>query len=176
MVAHPSVRTIRVEPADESHADAIAALRNAAADRLTDEFGKGVWSGHCSDRGVLSEMKGSVTVFVARVAATSDAIIGTMTLGTRKPWAIYPAYFTATERPLYLTSMAVAPAHQRQGVGRALLTEAQEIAARWPADAIRLDAFDAHAGAGAFYAKCGFREVGRKTYRTIPLVYYELRL
>jgi GNAT superfamily N-acetyltransferase len=68
----------------------------------------------------------------------------------------------------------VAPAHQRTGVGRALLAEAARIAAAWPADAIRLDAFDAESGAGDFYAKCGFREVGRKAYRTVPLIYYEL--
>jgi len=30
------------------------------------------------------------------------------------------------------------------------------------------------AGAGAFYAKCGFREVARVTYKHDPLVYYEL--
>ena len=46
----------------------------------------------------------------------------------------------------------------------------------WPADAIRLDAYDAPAGAGDFYAKCGFREVGRATYRGVPLVYFELLL
>ena len=44
------------------------------------------------------------------------------------------------------------------------------------ADAIRLDAYDAHAGAGSFYAKCGFKERGRVVYRDDPLVYYELVL
>ena len=43
----------------------------------------------------------------------------------------------------------------------------------WPADAIRLDAYDADAGAGDFYAKCGFREVGKATYREVPLRYFE---
>jgi hypothetical protein len=43
-------------------------------------------------------------------------------------------------------------------------------------DAVRLDAYDAVAGAGPFYEKCGFREVGRATYRITPLVYYELTL
>ena len=41
------------------------------------------------------------------------------------------------------------------------------------ADAIRLDAYDAEAGAGEFYVKCGFREVGRVAYRGVPLTYYE---
>ena len=37
---------------------------------------------------------------------------------------------------------------------------AEAIASAWPADAIRLDAFDSAPGAGAFYAKCGLRENG----------------
>jgi ribosomal protein S18 acetylase RimI-like enzyme len=70
--------------------------------------------------------------------------------------------------------MAVAPGMQRQGVGRRLLDEACAVAAAWPSDAIRLDAYDASAGAGGFYAKCGFQEVGRITYRGVPLIYFEL--
>jgi GNAT superfamily N-acetyltransferase len=69
--------------------------------------------------------------------------------------------------------MAVHPELQRNGVGRLLLKEAEAIARAWPADAIRLDAFDAEAGAGGFYAKCGWREVGRVTYRKDPLIYFE---
>jgi GNAT superfamily N-acetyltransferase len=72
--------------------------------------------------------------------------------------------------------MAVLPTIQRQGVGRLLIKEAVRQARAWPADAIRLDAFDADAGAGGFYAKCGFREVGRVTYRKAPLIHFELVL
>jgi hypothetical protein len=46
----------------------------------------------------------------------------------------------------------------------------------WPADAIRLDAWDAQAGAGEFYRKCGYREVGRAAYRKTRLIYFELAL
>ena len=41
------------------------------------------------------------------------------------------------------------------------------------ADALRLDAFDARAGAGDFYARCGFTERGRVVYKSDPLIYYE---
>jgi hypothetical protein len=44
------------------------------------------------------------------------------------------------------------------------------------ADAIRLDAYDGAVGAGAFYAKYGFKEVGRVVYRGTPLIYFELLL
>ena len=50
------------------------------------------------------------------------------------------------------------------------------VARAWPADAIRLDAYDADAGTGEFYRKCGFRECGRRVYRGTPLIYYELVL
>ena len=41
------------------------------------------------------------------------------------------------------------------------------------AAAIRLDAYDSTAGAGGFYARCGYREVGRVTYRGTALIYFE---
>ena len=101
-------------------------------------------------------------------------IVGTLRLATKKPWAIDTKYFSAAKKPLYLTGMAVHPDFQRKGVGRLLMKQAEAVARAWPADAIRLDAFDAHAGAGAFYAKCGYREVARVTYKKDPLIYFEL--
>jgi GNAT superfamily N-acetyltransferase len=72
--------------------------------------------------------------------------------------------------------MAVHPRAQRKGVGRRLLQEAVAVARAWPADAIRLDAFDAAAGEAPFYAKCGFREIVHIRYKNNPLVYFELLL
>ena len=107
------------------------------------------------------------------IARTNGKIVATLNLTTKKPWAIHPAYFTKVRRPLYLLAMAVAPDKQRMRIGRRLLDEARSIAQAWPCDAIRLDAYDAKAGAGGFYAKCGYREVGRVTYRKAPLIYFE---
>lgn len=72
--------------------------------------------------------------------------------------------------------MAVAPAKQRHGIGTHCLEGAERAARSWPADAIRLDAYDAKAGAGGFYATNGFTEVGRTKYRNTQLIYYELLL
>jgi GNAT superfamily N-acetyltransferase len=105
-----------------------------------------------------------------------DQIVAVLRLAAKKPWAIDAAYFSGSKRPLYLTDMAVAPTIQRCGVGRALLLEALNVAQSWPADAIRLDAYDAPAGAGGFYARCGFEERGRAVYRGVPLIYFERRL
>ena len=151
-------------------AAAVAAVRVAAADRLTKEFGDGHWSAHTNEAAVIRDMKSS------RVLAVRDGgeIVGTLTLQSKKPWAIDVSYFTPCKKALYLINMAVAPDRQRQGVGRVLLAEALTAARSFPADAIRLDAYDAAAGAGNFYRKCGYRNVGGKSFHGVPLLYFEL--
>jgi GNAT superfamily N-acetyltransferase len=125
-----------------------------------------------TERGMLFVMS-RATVYLARYRGKP---IATLALSTRKPWAIDRAYFSAVKRPLYLTGMAVHPRVQGRGAGRACLEQAARFAREWPADSICLDAFDQAWGAGGFYAKCGYREVGRATYRAAPLIYYEMLL
>ena len=159
-------------PATNADAPAIASLLNSAAEHLTRQFGQGHWSGRVTDRGVLWGIKTS------RVLVVKDdaRIVAMLRLATKKPWAIDVKYFVSVPRPLYLVGMVVEPGLQRQGLGRTLVEEATAVARAWPSEAIRLDAYDAEAGAGGFYAKCGFREVGRVTYRNVPLLYFELLL
>ncbi|MGD0302746.1 MAG: GNAT family N-acetyltransferase [Bryobacteraceae bacterium] len=150
----------------------LVSLRNAVNQHLISQYGKGHWAAGLTEKGVRFAMRTS-TVYVAR---RRGRLIATLALSTKKPWAIDKKYFSASRRPLYLTSMAVAPDQQRQGVGRLCIKAVRQIAAEWPSDAIRLDAYDSKAGAGEFYAKCGFREVGRATYRNAPLIYFEMLL
>lgn len=163
----------RIHLALPEEAAAIARLRTAVADELTRRYGQGHWSSAVSERGVLLGMRTS-KVFVTR--DESGHPIATLRLATKKPWAIDKTYFTGCARPLYLTDMAVAPELQRQGVGRLCVEEMKRVGREWPGDAIRLDAYDAEAGAGGFYRKCGFREVGRVLYRKVPLIYFETLL
>ena len=153
-------------------AGAIAALQTRVAEDLTRRHGVGHWSAPVTEQNVARGIASS-TVLIGR---DEGVIVGTLRLVTKKPWAIDPAYFAAVRRPLYLLSMAVEPARQRTGIGTRLLAEVRVVGAQWPADAIRLDAYDSAAGAGSFYAKCGYREVGRVTYRSVPLRYFELLL
>jgi GNAT superfamily N-acetyltransferase len=150
----------------------VASLRAMVAADLTRRYGRGHWSLVGTDKSVLRDIR-TARVLLARDGAR---VVGTVRLATKRPWAIDPAYFTACARALYLTDMAVVPALQRQGIGRRCLAHACLVAKTWPADMIRLDAYDGPVGAGGFYARCGFREVGRVTYRKTPLVYYELVL
>lgn len=163
---------IRIERATERDVAALVALRVSVARDLTARHGLGHWSTEVSESGVR---RGTTHSHVC-VARDDDTVVGTLRLGTTKPWAIDISYFTPRTRALYLTDMAVLPSRQGRGLGRRMLQEARRIAAEWPTDAIRLDAYDAEAGAGGFYARCGFREVGRVVYRRSPLVYYELLL
>jgi GNAT superfamily N-acetyltransferase len=110
------------------------------------------------------------------IARKGKRIMGTLNLQTKKPWAIDVSYFTPVKKAIYLVGMAVVPTVQKQGVGRALMEEAMKQVRAWPADAIRLDAWDADAGAGSFYAKCGYREVAHVVYKNSPLIYFELIL
>ena len=161
--------------ATNSDAAVLAALHSAVSEDLTRRFGHGFWSSAPTERAVLNELRKPKFSRIL-IACANRRIIGTLRLATKKPWAIDTTNFTTATRPLYLTGMAVHPDLQRQGVGRLLLKEAEAVTRAWPADAIRLDAFDAEAGAGAFYAKCGFREVARVTYKKDPLLYFEMVL
>lgn len=156
-------------PAD---APTLAELRAQAARDLTAKFGDGHWSTEPTLRGAIADLR-NAQVWVAR---RGKQPVATFRLATKKPWAIDTAYFTNCRRAIYLTNMAVLPELQRQGVGRRCIEHAIERVRLWPGNAIRLDAYNADAGAGGFYEKCGFREVGRVLYRLTPLVYYELLL
>lgn len=149
--------------------EAIVALQNAVAEHLTARHGKGHWSSASTARGVLHSLKHARV----RVGRSGARVATILRLAKKKPWAIDVRYFTPVKLPLYLTGMAVTVDHQRSGLGRLAMDDAHAIAAGWPAEAIRLDAYDAEAGAGGFYLKCGYEERGRVVYRNAPLIYYE---
>jgi GNAT superfamily N-acetyltransferase len=152
--------------------EAIAALQNSVAEALTLRYGKGHWSSVSTAKAVAHSLKQARV----RMGRSAGNLVTVLRLARKRPWAIDPSYFTPVRVPLYLTSMAVAVEHQRRGLGRLALEDAHAVAIAWPADAIRLDAYDADAGAGGFYERCGYTERGRVVYRRAPLIYYELLL
>lgn len=163
----PRFRDARAEDVPQ-----IAALLNATAGALTARFGEGPWSAPTSERAVTLSLRHARI----RVGRVDRRIVSTLRLAPKKPWAIDTTYFTPVRRALYLTNMAVAVAAQGRGWGRLALDDARRIAHTWQVDAIRLDAYDAAAGAGPFYLACGYTERGRVTYKGDPLAYFELLL
>jgi len=162
----------RLKIATTTDAPAIASLWVAADQHLTAKYGNGPWSGSVTERGVLFSMRNAAV----HVLRKRNQLIATLTLAAKKPWAIDRKYFSKCNRPLYSTAMAVAPDWQRQGIRRLCVEAAAQLAKQWPGDAIFLDAYDAGAGAGEFYRRCGSREVGRASHRNAPLIYFEMQL
>jgi len=161
----PEPMSLTFTLADQADTPTLAALRNATAEALTERFGLGPWT-----QAPPFDLRNG-RVFVAR---NDGLIVGHIRLQTKKPWAIDVSYFTPVSRALYITGLAVDPSVQRQGIGRMLILEAVRQMRAFPAQALRLDAWDHAAGAGPFYIKCGFTDRGRVTYRKAPLIYFEL--
>ena len=161
---------LTIQIATVNEAAAIARLLNDAADHLTGKFGKGHWSYHTSEKSVVNAITGKSKIIIA---LNGQEIAGSYCLQTKKPWAIDPAFFTPVEQALYLVGMAVSPAWQQKGIGRYMMQELPAFITQWPAQAVRLDAYDHAAGAGDFYRKNGFTERGRVLYRGNPLIYFE---
>ena len=143
---------------------ALAALHTAVAEHLTNKHGRGPWSSKTTEKGASYSLRTS-RVFVA---LEGTEVVGTLRL-TEAPKRTFSLWgLVVTRGPL--------KARQNLGIGRRCLEKAKQAARAWPADAIRLDAYDADAGAGPFYARCGMVEIGRAKYRNAPLVYFELLL
>ena len=172
MSASDSLRGLRFSLGTEADGWAIADLGRRAAERLTQDFGRGDWSTSANEAAVIRAMDRARYV----VGRIGDEIVASLRLAAKKPWAIDVTRFTPVDRPLYLVDMVVTPERQRMGVGRRLLAEAAQVARQWPADAIRLDAYDALAGAAPFYRKCGWQGRGGVMYRGTSLLYFELLL
>jgi GNAT superfamily N-acetyltransferase len=160
---------VSIHLATTDDAEAIAEVITAAAQDLTDKHGPGHWSAVATKKGILYNM-GKARVLVAKV---DDKVVGTLRLSSSRPWIIDPAYFTPVYRPIYLVDMAVRPGYQLIGVGRALIEQAKAMVAALKGDSIRLDAYEGIAGAGGFYEKCGFTEMGHIQYKKVPHIYFE---
>jgi GNAT superfamily N-acetyltransferase len=163
---------VHLQLAGSADIPALLELRTAVARHLEENFGPGFWCSRSTEKGAAFELRRG-GVYVARLRGR---LIAALNLSKRKPWAIDRRYFSLSRMPVYITGMAVHPRHQGKGVGSGCIEEARGIALQMGADSICLDAFDCAAGAGPFYAKCGFREVGRTVYRDAPLIYYEMVL
>jgi GNAT superfamily N-acetyltransferase len=158
-----------VSLATSSDAGALAALRTSVARDMSQQFGEGAWSATPSEAEVTQQLSASHVL----VARREPEIIGTVRLARAIPWAIDSSSFTPVASALYVLGLAVIPEARGQGVGRQLMEAAKATARAESAGALWLDAYEHAAGAGPFYLKCGFRQVGRTLYRETPLIYYE---
>ncbi len=75
--------------------------------------------------------------------------------------------FSPPVRRLMVDHIAVAPAARRQGIGRALLTAARDLARSEACDEILLDTWEANTEAHAFFRATGFAP-RRMLFRAVP--------
>jgi ribosomal protein S18 acetylase RimI-like enzyme len=163
----PPNTTISLASADD--VKALAAMRAAVAEDMTKRFGEGDWSAVPSKMIVVKQMRAS-RVLVARREAK---IVGTVRLAAARQGAFDSSAFTPVKDALYVLGLAVAPGSRNQGLGRALMDAAKDMARSSSTEALWLDAYDHAAGAGEFYLRCGFRKVGTVSHNPISLTYYE---
>lgn len=155
--------------ANKSDARAVRAVRLAAAEDLVQRFGPGHWS----TVSALPTVKRQADAGLVLIAE-SNAIVGTGTISSqkipfyRKEWFRWPE-----DAAMYLTNMAVHPDHQRNGTGSQIMREIERRAVAEGLLAVRFDAYDAAAGAGRFYEKCGYRCVHRGDVNGVALEYFE---
>lgn len=161
--------TQSISLATSSDTRAVTTLRTAVAHGMSEQFGEGDWSATPSEADVARTLSVS-QVWVAR---SNTGIVGTVRLARVIPWAIDSSAFTPVASSLYVLGLAVVAEARGQGVGRQLMDAAKHAASLSTAEALWLDAYDHAAGAGPFYLKCGFRQVGRTLHRPMPLIYYE---
>jgi GNAT superfamily N-acetyltransferase len=160
-----SLRQARIEDVKP-----VRSILAAAADDLTRRFGAGHWSGVRSIEALRNYVEDGVLYLVE---ADGDPV-GTLRLTDRKigfyrdEWFANPA-----DEAGYLMDMAIDPLRQRGGIGRRSLTLAEGVARVKRLKAIRLDAYGGPAGAGEFYAKCGYSPVHAGEFRGVALEYYE---
>ena len=62
---------------------------------LTARFGMGMWSSNTTENGVLFAMKRGRVI----IAVRDDAIVGTLTLSTYKPWVLTTSPLGRVSRP-----------------------------------------------------------------------------
>lgn len=160
---------VSISVANKTEATALAALRTAVAQGMAQQFGDGPWAKAPTRAEVGRQLRAS-RVLVAR---QGDEVMGTVRLVTALPGVIDTHAFTPVGKAFYVLGLAVAPGCRGRGIGSQLMEAAKDTARSRGAQALWLDAYDHAAGAGLFYMKCGFRQVGRTNYREVPLLWFE---
>ncbi len=161
---------VAIRAADGADAETIHAIRSSAADALTAEFGSGHWS-HVESLATLRRHAVDRDLFLAM---NEGEAIGTFELQSKKPGFYSKHWFADPDAPAcYLFNMAIVKTSQRHGLGRAIMAEMEALAATDGKRALRLDAYDAPAGAGVFYGKCGYDFVHEGSFNRVALRYYE---
>ena len=87
--------------------------------------------------------------------------LGVKEIETNKLLGLCSAWLIADE--LYITSIAVHPTHQRQGIGKSLMTDLIKRSTSFRINNIYLEVKDTNLPAKAFYKSMGFKILGNRS-------------
>ena len=158
-IEHRSVRRpggFGIRPAQHGDADAAAACVKAAYGHYVERNGK-------QPAPMLDDYARAIRECEVYVAFIDSAIVGVLVLAQ-------------AEEGFLLENIAVSPAVQGQGVGRALLELAERCAAKQGFGSIYLYTQDIMTENQALYAKIGYVEYARRTEAGLNRVYMRKRL
>lgn len=149
-------RSVRMRAATQSDVDAVAGCVRAAYRRYVRRIGKRPGPMREDYRRVIGER----TVMVAE---DDGKVLGVLVAGPAR-------------RGFLLDNVAVHPAAQGRGVGRALLRQAEDEAKRAGHRAIWLYTHERMTESRALYARIGYVEFARRIEHGFPRVYMRKRL
>ena len=149
---------------------AVSELRQRCSLDLVNRYGDGHWKTWPSVDKLLRISSGGSDVFVM---TENSEVRATFTFSRVGPFFLRPEYFACPEHVAhYMTDLAVDPQYQRKGLGSRCLRFVESIS--FPSvQAIRFDAYDAPAGAAAFYEASGYGLVCRIEFKGVPLILFE---
>jgi GNAT superfamily N-acetyltransferase len=106
-----------------------------------------------------------------------DDLVATFTLSTDEPRPGYAKEFPeGLKRPVYLSRLAVLPAHQSQGIGAACMLYLEGIAYGLGSDGLRCEAVVAVPGLRDLYLRREYRDVGHVEFAGVQCACLEKRL
>jgi len=151
----------------------LRAVRIAASDKLTKRYGSGHWSLVTG----VSTIQKHIQARTVWVGELSGKLVATLRFTESKVGFYRSSWFSDPEACAgYLMHMAVSPDKQKRGYGTALLREVEAAAINRGLEYMRLDSYDAPAGAGPFYVKAGYNLVHSREINGVPLQYWEKSL
>ncbi|WP_072803949.1 GNAT family N-acetyltransferase [Rhodococcoides yunnanense] len=149
-----------IRPATPDDAAAILALRHTAEDWLADR-GIDQWRPREVPLSVIESQVAAGEFVVARLRPTDTPLVAAM----RLIWSDEPIWLEENAFAGYVHHLVVDRSHSGRGIGRELLDWAERTTHDAGASVLRLDCVETNPQLRAYYARLGFREVGRREFR-----------
>ena len=166
------------ELARPEHAKAVEAMRIASALDLTVKLGVGHWSGFTKIAAIRERIKQadpeSLRKTTLYVACQGEEVVGSVMVSTYPPGFWRQTYWhSGKETGLGVFYLVVFPDFQRQGIGRFLMDEVEQLARDHQIAFVRLDAFAVNPTSTGFYRAIGYEQRCVIDLRGCGLVLFE---